>query len=200
MPAMIDDQVHFRDPGLTHKGDLATESRAAVAGGIASFMEMPNTNPQTVTSEALEAKYAHAAERAVGNHAFYLGATNDNLAEIQRLDPNAACGVKVFMGASTGNMLVDREEALDGIFRDAPCLIATHCEDTPMIKANEEAFRAKYGELAWVTATPPGERCASTRPYIAVLYRRASPSSWGSGRPCTWKNTPVTFGSNDWCN
>ncbi|MCB1735519.1 MAG: dihydroorotase [Gammaproteobacteria bacterium] len=146
MPAMIDDQVHFRDPGLTHKGDLATESRAAVAGGIASFMEMPNTNPQTVTSEALEAKYAHAAERAVGNHAFYLGATNDNLAEIQRLDPNAACGVKVFMGASTGNMLVDREEALDGIFRDAPCLIATHCEDTPMIKANEEAFRAKYGE------------------------------------------------------
>lgn len=146
MPAMIDDQVHFRDPGLTHKGNLETESRAAVAGGIASFMEMPNTKPQTVTAQALEEKYALAAQRSHGNYAFYFGATNDNLAEIQKLDANAAAGVKIFMGASTGNMLVDNEETLNAIFRDAPCLIATHCEDTPMIKANEDAYRAKYGE------------------------------------------------------
>ncbi|MBY6095437.1 dihydroorotase [Ferrimonas balearica] len=146
IPGMIDDQVHFREPGLTQKGSMATESRAAVAGGITSFMEMPNVNPQTTNIDALEAKYRRAAEVSVANYSFYLGATNDNLEDIKALDPNAACGVKVFMGASTGNMLVDKEEILDGIFANAPTPIATHCEDTPTIAALEAAARAKYGE------------------------------------------------------
>jgi len=146
IPGMIDDQVHFREPGATHKGDMHSESRAAVAGGITSFMDMPNTNPQTTNREALEAKYDLAADRALANHAFYLGATNDNLDEIAALDPKQACGVKVFMGASTGNMLVNNEAALEGIFRDAPVLIATHCEDTPTIQRLEESYREQYGE------------------------------------------------------
>ena len=146
LPGMIYDQVHFREPGLTHKGDIATESRAAVAGGITSFMEMPNVKPATLTLEALEEKYQRATGRSAANFAFYLGASNNNLEEIKRLDPNQACGVKVFMGASTGNMLVDRMDALEGIFQHSPILIATHCEDTPMIHANEKAAREKYGE------------------------------------------------------
>ncbi|WP_067658772.1 dihydroorotase [Ferrimonas marina] len=146
IPGMIDDQVHFREPGLTAKGSMATESRAAVAGGITSFMEMPNVNPQTTNIEALEAKFARAAEVSVANHSFYLGATNDNLDVIKSMDPSAACGIKIFMGASTGNMLVDNPETLAGIFANAPVPIATHCEDTPMIAANEAAARAKYGE------------------------------------------------------
>lgn len=146
MPGMIDDQVHFREPGLTHKGDMASESRAAVAGGITSFMEMPNTNPQAVTRENLELKYALAADRCHANFSFYFGATNDNIEEIRALDPKQACGIKVFMGASTGNMLVDREEVLEAIFRDAPTLVATHCEDTPTISHNEAIYREKYGE------------------------------------------------------
>lgn len=146
IPGMIDDQVHFREPGATHKGDMHSESRAAVAGGITSFMDMPNTNPQTTNREALEAKYDLAADRALANYAFYLGATNDNLDEIAALDPKQACGVKVFMGASTGNMLVNNEAALEGIFRDAPVLIATHCEDTPTIQRLEESYREQYGE------------------------------------------------------
>ncbi len=146
LPGMIDDQVHFREPGLTYKADMATESRAALAGGITSFMDMPNTKPQTVSVDALEDKYALAQGRAWGNHAFYFGGTNDNLDEIRKLRPDQTCGIKVFMGASTGNMLVDDEETLRGIFSDAPMLIATHCEDTPMIKANEEQYRAEYGD------------------------------------------------------
>ncbi|MCW8908712.1 MAG: dihydroorotase [Sedimenticola sp.] len=146
IPGMIDDQVHFREPGATHKGDMHSESRAAVAGGITSFMDMPNTNPQTTTRRALEAKYELAEGRSLANYAFYLGATNDNLEEIRALDPKQACGIKVFMGASTGNMLVNDEKALDSIFRDAPLLIATHCEDTPTIQALEEEYRARYGE------------------------------------------------------
>ncbi len=146
IPGMIDDQVHFREPGLTQKGSMATESRAAIAGGITSFMEMPNVNPQTTNVEALQAKFARAAEVSVANHSFYLGATNDNLEVIKSLDPNAACGIKIFMGASTGNMLVDNEETLAGIFANAPIPVATHCEDSPMIAINEEAARAKYGE------------------------------------------------------
>jgi dihydroorotase len=146
IPGMIDDQVHFREPGATHKGDMRSESRAAVAGGITSFMDMPNTNPQTTTRSALEAKYTLAADRALANHAFYLGATNDNLDELVALDPKQACGIKVFMGASTGNMLVNSESALEAIFRDAPILIATHCEDTPTIQRLEQAYREKYGE------------------------------------------------------
>lgn len=146
MPGVIDDQVHFREPGATHKGDMATESRAALSGGITSWMEMPNTNPQTVTLDALEAKFALAADRCWGNYAFYLGATNDNLDQIRRLEPNQTCGIKVFMGASTGNMLVDDPKTLDLLFRDAPTLLAAHCEDTPTIKANEARFRAEYGD------------------------------------------------------
>jgi dihydroorotase len=143
---MIDDQVHFREPGVTYKADMATESHAAIAGGITSYMEMPNTNPQTVTLERLEEKYGLAQGRAWGNHAFYLGATNDNIDEIRRLEPKQTCGIKVFMGASTGNMLVDKLETLEQIFADAPTLIATHCEDTPMIQANEQRYREQYGD------------------------------------------------------
>ncbi|HEB95732.1 MAG TPA: dihydroorotase [Sedimenticola thiotaurini] len=146
MPGMIDDQVHFREPGDGRKADMRSESRAAVAGGITSFMDMPNTSPQTVTLEALEAKYRLAEDRCCANYAFYLGATNDNLAEIRALAPDQTCGIKVFMGASTGNMLVDREETLRAIFRDAPVLVATHCEDTPTIQRNEAVYREKYGE------------------------------------------------------
>lgn len=146
IPGMIDDQVHFREPGLDHKGNLATESRAAIAGGTTSFMEMPNTNPQTTTLEALEAKYTLAATKSLANYSFYLGATNDNLEVIRRLDPNQACGVKIFMGASTGNMLVDNEATLAGIFAECPVLIATHCENSPMIQQAEAAARAKYGD------------------------------------------------------
>jgi len=145
LPGMIDDQVHFREPGLTHKAGIWSESRAAVAGGITSFMEMPNTLPPTVTLEALEAKYAIAAEKSLANYAFYLGATNDNLEVIRSLPAGAACGVKVFMGASTGNMLVDNEETLTGIFRDSPVLIATHCESTPMIQENLDRAMKQYG-------------------------------------------------------
>ncbi|MCW0424701.1 MULTISPECIES: dihydroorotase [Xanthomonas] len=146
LPGMIDDQVHFREPGLTHKGDIATESAAAVAGGLTSFMDMPNTNPPTLDAAALQAKYDAAHGRAWGNYGFYLGASNDNLAAIQTLDPKTAPGIKVFMGASTGNMLVDNPQTLDAIFRDAPTPIITHCEDTPTIDATLAAFKEKYGE------------------------------------------------------
>ncbi|WP_295942103.1 dihydroorotase [uncultured Xanthomonas sp.] len=146
LPGMIDDQVHFREPGLTHKGDIATESAAAVAGGLTSFMDMPNTNPSTLDAAALQAKYDAARGRAWGNYGFYLGASNDNLAAIQTLDPKTAPGIKVFMGASTGNMLVDNPQTLDAIFRDAPTPIITHCEDTPTIDATLAAFKEKYGE------------------------------------------------------
>ncbi|MCW4453915.1 dihydroorotase [Flavobacterium sp. MXW15] len=146
LPGMIDDQVHFREPGLTHKGDIASESAAAVAGGLTSFMDMPNTNPPTLNAEALQAKYDLAAGRARANYGFYMGASNDNLAHIQKLDPKTAPGIKVFMGASTGNMLVDNPATLDAIFRDAPTPIITHCEDTPMIDANMKAFVEKYGD------------------------------------------------------
>ena len=146
LPGMIDDQVHFREPGLTHKGEIATESAAAVAGGITSYMEMPNVNPLTINRAALEDKYDRAAQKSLANYSFYLGASNDNLDEIKAIDPNAACGIKVFMGASTGNMLVDKIETLEGIFANSPIIVVTHCEDSPMIKANEERYREQYGE------------------------------------------------------
>ena len=151
LPGIIDDQVHFREPGLTHKGDFYTESRAAVAGGITSYMEMPNSKPTTTDAEQLEWKYARAAQTSAANYAFYFGATNDNIKEIRALDPAATCGVKVFMGASTGNMLVDDESTLAAIFRDSPVLIATHCESTPMITANIERAMSKYGKHIPVT-------------------------------------------------
>lgn len=146
LPGMIDDQVHFREPGLEYKADMATESAAAVAGGLTTFMDMPNTNPPTLDSAALEDKYRRAAGRAWGNYGFYLGASNDNLAAIQSLDPRTAPGVKVFMGASTGNMLVDDPVTLDAIFRDVPTPIITHCEDTPMIDAELARYKARYGD------------------------------------------------------
>lgn len=146
LPGMIDSQVHFREPGLTHKGNLATESRAAVAGGITGFFDMPNTIPNALSSDVLEEKFVRAAEVSIANYSFYHGASNDNLEHIKRMDPKASCGVKVFMGASTGNMLVDDRETLEGIFQHAPTLIATHCEHTPSITANEDAMREKYGD------------------------------------------------------
>jgi dihydroorotase len=146
IPGVIDDQVHFREPGLTHKGDLSTESRAAVAGGVTSFMEMPNTNPQTITLSTLEQKMEMAAGKSVANFSFYLGATNENIAELKKSDPKKVCGVKVFMGASTGNMLVDNEKTLRRIFAEVDMLIATHSEKEEIIRENSESFRKKFGE------------------------------------------------------
>jgi len=146
LPGMIDDQVHFREPGLTHKGDFHSESRAAIAGGVTSYMEMPNSKPPTTNVEQLQWKYARAAQTSAANYGFYFGATNDNIEDIRALDPSLACGIKVFMGASTGNMLVDNESTLAAIFRDSPLLIATHCESTPMIMANIKLATKKYGK------------------------------------------------------
>lgn len=154
IPGMIDDQVHFREPGFTYKGDIASESRAAVAGGITSYMDMPNTRPPTTTLDALEEKCQIAAQRSLANYSFYLGATNDNIDAIRRLDPRRACGIKVFMGASTGNMLVDRRETLQAIFAQAPVLIATHCEDTSTIIEHEHEYRRRYGEDVPIACHP----------------------------------------------
>jgi len=146
IPGVIDDQVHFREPGLTHKGEIATESRAAVAGGVTTFMEMPNTNPQTTTQIELQKKYDRAAKVSAANYSFYMGATNDNLSEVLKTDPSKVCGIKVFMGSSTGNMLVDDEQILSEIFKHAPTLVATHCEDEITIQRNLEIARERYGE------------------------------------------------------
>jgi len=146
IPGVIDDQVHFREPGLTHKGEIATESRAAAVGGVTSYMEMPNTIPQAVTQELLEQKYQRAANVSAVNYSFYMGATNDNLDEVLKTDPSKICGIKVFMGSSTGNMLVDDEETLSEIFKNAPTLVATHCEDEATIQKNSEIARQRYGE------------------------------------------------------
>lgn len=146
MPGMIDDQVHFREPGMTQKGDLATESAAAAAGGITSFMDMPNVNPLTVTREALRDKYALASGRCTSNYGFYLGATNSNVDEIKALSVGESCGIKVFMGASTGDMLVDNPDTLEKIFEHSPVIVLTHCEDSPTIWANEAEARDRYGE------------------------------------------------------
>lgn len=136
IPGIIDEHVHFREPGLTHKADIHTESRAAVAGGVTSFMDMPNTVPQTTTQELLQQKFDLAAQNSLANYSFYLGATNDNLEEVAKTDPKRVCGVKLFMGSSTGNMLVDKNEVLVRLFRESPCLIAAHCEDEMTIHAN----------------------------------------------------------------
>jgi dihydroorotase len=146
IPGVIDDQVHFREPGLTHKAEIATESKAAVAGGVTSFMEMPNTRPQTTTISELEKKYERAAEVSMANYSFYLGATNNNIGEIRKLDPEMNCGVKVFMGSSTGNMLVDDRGALEKIFKESPTLVATHCEDESVIQKNTAVYREQYGD------------------------------------------------------
>ncbi len=146
IPGVIDDQVHFREPGLTHKGDIASESAAAVAGGITSFMEMPNTNPQTVTQIHLEEKYSLASTRSLANYSFYMGATNDNFEELKKTNPQNVCGIKIFMGSSTGNMLVDDNQTLSRIFAEIPLLITTHCEDEATIKANIEHYKTLHGE------------------------------------------------------
>ncbi len=147
LPGCIDDQVHFREPGLTHKANIGTESRAAVAGGITSFMEMPNTVPNALTQELLEDKYVIASNTSIANYSFFMGASNDNLDEVLKTDGKKVCGVKIFMGSSTGNMLVDSEQTLEGLFAKVPpMLIATHCEDEATVRANIEKYRAIYGE------------------------------------------------------
>lgn len=154
IPGVIDDHVHFRDPGLTHKADMASETAAAAAGGVTSFMDMPNCNPQTTTLEALNAKFEDAATKCVVNYSFYFGATNNNVHVLKELDKTRVCGVKLFMGASTGNMLVDRMEALRKIFSEAGMLIATHCEDQNTIRENTERFRQECGEDPDITCHP----------------------------------------------
>lgn len=146
LPGCIDDQVHFREPGLTHKADIHSESRAAVAGGITSFMEMPNTVPNTLTQELLEQKYEIAAHNSLANYSFFMGASNDNLDEVLKTDVKNVCGIKVFMGSSTGNMLVDNPTTLEHIFAQAPILVATHCEDEATIKSNLAHYKQLLGE------------------------------------------------------
>jgi len=146
LPGVIDEHVHFREPGLTHKADIASESRAAVAGGVTSFMEMPNTRPPAVSHRELEHKFDLAREHAYANYSFYLGATNDNREEVRSTDPTRVCGVKLFMGASTGNMLVDDQQALEQVFAESPVLITTHCEDEATVRANTRHYQEQYGD------------------------------------------------------
>lgn len=175
LPGLIDDQVHFREPGLEHKADIATESAAAVAGGITTFFDMPNTRPPTVCAAALEDKCNRAAGRARANYAFFFGAAHDNLEEIETLDPGTTPGVKIFMGSSTGNMLVDDPEVLERIFATAGVPIATHCEDTPTIRANEKALRAKLGDALEPHHHPrirTAEACWRSSSFAVDLARR----------------------------
>ena len=146
LPGIIDDQVHFREPGLTYKATIRSEARAAVAGGVTSFMEMPNTVPNTVTQALLAQKYEIGAQTSLANYSFFMGATNDNLEEVLKTDPQLVCGIKIFMGSSTGNMLVDNQETLEKIFKEAPMLIAVHCEDEATIRENQAQYESQYGE------------------------------------------------------
>lgn len=175
LPGMIDDQVHFREPGLTNKGDLATESAAAVAGGITSFMDMPNVNPQTTTRAALADKYAIAKGRCSANYGFYLGATNRNIEEVRALKVGEAAGIKAFMGASTGDMLVDSPEALELLFADAPVIVLTHCEHTPTIRDNEARAKAEFGENVPMSEHPrirSAQACLASSSMATELARR----------------------------
>lgn len=175
IPGLIDDQVHFREPGLTHKAEIYTESRAAVAGGITSFMEMPNTVPNTLTQELLQDKYNIAARNSLANYSFYMGASNDNLDEVLKTDPKTVCGVKVFMGSSTGNMLVDNQKTLEGIFANSPTLIATHCESESIIRANTEKARKQYGEEVPIHMHPvirSEEACYASSSFAVDLARK----------------------------
>lgn len=175
IPGVIDDQVHFRDPGLTHKADLYSESKAAVAGGVTSFMEMPNTIPNTLTQELLEVKYRMAAEKSLANFSFYMGASNDNLDEVVKTNPRNVCGIKVFMGSSTGNMLVDDAETLEGIFKHAPCLVAVHCEDEKTIQENLAKAKEKYGEDVPVHLHPvirSEEACYKSSSFAVKLAKK----------------------------
>ena len=175
LPGCIDDQVHFREPGLTHKANIATESRAAVAGGITSFMEMPNTVPSAVTIEKLEEKYVIASRSSLANYSFYLGTTNSNIEEIKRVNPETICGVKIFMGSSTGDMLVDDPKALEDVFRYAPSIITTHCEDDPMIKENFQKYIKDYGEELPAKFHPlirSEEACYKSSSYAVSLAKK----------------------------
>jgi dihydroorotase len=175
LPGAIDDQVHFREPGLTHKGEIYTEARAAVAGGVTSYMEMPNTSPSATTVELLEQKYSRASEVSLANYSFFMGTTNDNLNELLKLDPKQVCGVKIFMGSSTGNMVIDNAESLENIFAQVKMLIATHCEDDPMIKRNLAAYVEKYGEDIPVEAHPlirSAEACYASSTYAVSLAKK----------------------------
>jgi len=175
IPGMIDDQVHFREPGLTNKGDLATESAAAAAGGITSFMDMPNVNPQTTTLEALAGKYEIAQNRCSANYGFYLGGTNRNIEEIKKLGVGEACGIKVFMGASTGDMLVDDPAVLDQVFEHAPVMVVTHCEHSPTIWENEAHAKKKYGEQVPMSEHPnirSANACLNSSSMAVDLARR----------------------------
>ncbi len=174
-PGCIDDQVHFREPGLTHKADIYTESRAAVAGGITSFMEMPNTVPNTLSQALLEEKYQRAAAVSLANYSFFMGASNDNLDEVLRTDPEQVCGIKVFMGSSTGNMLVDSEKALEGIFFGTPLLVATHCEDEATIRHNLDRFTREYGDALRPSMHPlirSEEACYLSSSFAVELARK----------------------------
>ncbi len=153
-PGLIDDQVHFREPGLTHKAEIYTEAKAAVAGGITSFMEMPNTVPNTLTQELLEEKYKRASEVSLANYSFFMGASNDNIEEVLKTDPKNVCGIKIFMGSSTGNMLVDNRETLENIFSKSELLIAVHCEDEATIRKNTALIKEKYGEKVDASVHP----------------------------------------------
>lgn len=175
LPGLIDDQVHFREPGLEHKGSLETESRAAIAGGITSYMEMPNTSPFVTNLQILEDKLGRAAQVSAANFGFYFGATLDNLEAIKTLPPGIACGLKVFMGASTGGMLVDDPEVLENIFASSHLLIATHCEDTPTILANEAVARSQWGEDVPISEHPrirSREACLKSSTLAVDLARR----------------------------
>lgn len=175
LPGLIDDQVHFREPGLTHKADIFTESRAAVAGGVTSFMEMPNTKPPATTQQLLSEKYAIASATSLANYSFYMGAANDNLEEVLRTDPENVCGVKAFMGSSTGNMLVDDPSTLEALFSRCPMLIATHCEDEATVRANEAVFREKYGEDILISHHPEirnVEACLKSSTFAVELAKK----------------------------
>ena len=175
IPGCIDDQVHFREPGLTHKGTIFSESRAAVAGGITSFMEMPNTVPNALTQELLEEKYAIASKSSIANFSFFMGASNDNLAEVLKTNPTNVCGIKVFMGSSTGNMLVDNEKALEGLFSQVGMLIATHCEDENTIKTNLEKAKTLYGEHIPIQEHPiirSEEACYKSSAFAVSMARK----------------------------
>ncbi len=175
MPGIIDDQVHFREPGLTHKANIYSESKAAVAGGVTSFMEMPNTSPAAVTLDLIEHKYEIGSKTSLANYSFYLGTSNTNLEEIKRLDKNNICGVKIFMGSSTGNLIVDDPNALENIFKHSPIIIATHCETDSMIKANVEKFKIKYGDavpMKFHADIRDAQNCISSTKYAIELAQR----------------------------
>lgn len=175
IPGVIDDQVHFREPGLTHKGNIREGSRAAAAGGVTSFMDMPNVMPPTTTRRLLEEKQEIAARSSLINYSFYLGATTDNIEEIKKVDPHTTCGIKAFMGSSTGNMLIDSLPALERLFAESPLLIATHCEDTPTINKNLALFREKYGEDIPAACHPlirSREACLKSSSLAASLARK----------------------------